>query len=64
MRHFYTIVAFLLVGLLSAQNNEPEIDFDSPDSLYREDQFYIGLSYSNVQNAPSGFDQLKISPNQ
>ncbi len=63
MRHFYSILTLLLVGLLSAQNNEPEIDFDSPDSLYREDQFYIGLSYSNMQNAPSGFDQLKISPN-
>jgi len=42
---------------------EKEIDFDSPDSLYREDQFYIGASYSNLQNAPQGFDQVKISPN-
>lgn len=32
------------------------------DSLYREDQFYISLSYNLVQNRPAGFKQFSISP--
>jgi len=63
MRNFFSIVVFFSTLFVSAQNNVPEIDFDSPDSLYREDQFYIGISYINLQNAPQSFEQLKISPN-
>lgn len=63
MRNFFLALVFFMVGFLSAQNTTPEIDFDTPDSLYREDQFYVGLSYNNMQNAPQGFDQVKISPN-
>lgn len=58
-----SISIFLLFSTVFFYGQEKEIDIDSPDSLYREDQFYIGVSYSNMQNAPSGFDQLKISPN-
>jgi hypothetical protein len=31
------------------------------DSLYREDQFYFNVSFNNIQNAPSGLKQNKIS---
>jgi len=29
--------------------------------LYREDQFYFNVSFNNIQNAPSGLKQNKIS---
>jgi Outer membrane protein beta-barrel domain len=61
MRFSISFVLFLVSVFAIAQNKE--IDFSAPDSLYREDQFYLGLSYTNMQNAPSGFDQIKISPN-
>lgn len=56
-----SIIIFFFCLISFAQ--EKVIDFDSPDSLYREDQFYVGISYSNIQNAPQGFDQIKISSN-
>lgn len=31
------------------------------DSLYREDQFYVGLDYNSLQNKPVGISQQKIS---
>lgn len=31
------------------------------DSLYREDQFYVNLSFNTIQNSPSGYNQNKIS---
>jgi hypothetical protein len=31
------------------------------DSLYREDQFYIGVTYNLISNSPSAFSQDKIS---
>lgn len=31
------------------------------DSLYREDQFYVGLNYNTLQNKPVGVSQQKIS---
>lgn len=47
---------------LSVFAQKETIDFDAIDSLYREDQFYVSLSYNNLQNTPSGFNQIKISP--
>ena len=32
------------------------------DSLYREDQFYINISYNSLLNKPQGFSQNKFSP--
>lgn len=40
---------------------EKEIDVKAVDSLYREDQFYCSLSFSNLQDAFPGFNQNKIS---
>jgi len=40
---------------------EKIIDFDAVDSLYREDQFYIGLTYNKLQKTPSGLTQNKFS---
>ncbi|WP_366525140.1 porin family protein [Flavobacterium sp.] len=31
------------------------------DSLYREDQFYLGLTYNTLQDSPAGVSQQKIA---
>jgi len=48
-------ILFFSVSTLIAQE---ELILENPvDSLYREDQFYINLSYSMMQNKPSGYTQ-------
>src|SRR6478672_1409451 len=57
---FSLFIAVLFVSWGSVAQKEV-IDFDAVDSLYREDQFYFSLSFSNLQNTPAGFNQNKIS---
>lgn len=52
------ISCFFCCGLFA--QNEP-IDFNAVDSLYREDQFYCNLSFSNLQDTNPGFNHNKIS---
>lgn len=47
---------------LSSIAQKEVIDFNAVDSLYREDQFYVSLSFSNLQNPLPGFNQIKVSP--
>lgn len=58
---FSLVIAVFFMSLGSFAQKEV-IDFDAVDSLYREDQFYFSLSFSNLQNTPAGFNQNKISP--
>ncbi len=37
-------------------------DFEAVDSLYREDQFYIGVTYNILQKRPAGVIQNKFTP--
>ena len=37
-------------------------DFEALDSLYREDQFYIGVTYNTIQKKPAGVIQNKFTP--
>ncbi|TDP58798.1 porin family protein [Flavobacterium dankookense] len=53
-------IIFFLVISLSAQ--QKEVDFDAVDSLYREDQFYVNVSYCTLLNQPDGLNQNKFSP--
>lgn len=46
-------------GGIFAQDTIP--NFTAIDSLYREDQFYLGLSYNLLQNREQGIQQNKIS---
>ena len=39
-----------------------EINFDAVDSLYREDQFYLNITYNALQKRPEGISQNKLSP--
>ena len=59
MRFYQSIIVFLFGLSVFAQ--EKPVDFDSVDSLYREDQFYAGLNYNLLLEKPSGVSQEKIS---
>jgi len=37
-------------------------DFEAVDSLYREDQFYFGVTYNTLQKRPLGLIQNKFTP--
>ena len=46
---------------LSSFAQDVEKDFDAPDSLYREDQFYFNITYNTLQKRPDGLKQNKLS---
>ncbi|MBQ0117822.1 MAG: PorT family protein [Flavobacterium sp.] len=49
---------FLLILSVMSMHAQEEVEIKNPvDSLYREDQFYINLSYNMMQNKPDGFKQ-------
>ncbi|WP_333875661.1 porin family protein [Flavobacterium sp.] len=60
MRINYFFWVFLVTLGVRAQGVEK--DFDAPDSLYREDQFYLNITYNTLQKGPDGLRQNKLSP--
>ena len=56
---FYHIFLLFCCSALFAQDTIP--NFSAIDSLYREDQFYTGISYNILQNRNDGIRQNKIS---
>lgn len=52
---------FILLFTLNLFSQEKP-NFAAIDSLYREDQFYIGINYSVIQNRNSGISQGKFTP--
>lgn len=58
-------IMLILLGFQYAAaqgENEKTIVVDTlPDNNYREDQFYIGLTYNILQNRPSGISQNNLS---
>lgn len=58
---FTTFTGFAQDSLLVAAPKKEEPNFAALDSLYREDQFYIGFTYNILQNRPDGFRQKKFS---
>ena len=59
MRFSLSIVFFFLS--LSSFAQKEVINFEALDSLYREDQFYLNLSFTSLQNKAPGLNQIKIS---
>ncbi|AMA48263.1 hypothetical protein AX766_03705 [Flavobacterium covae] len=57
MKHFFLLVFF--VSFCSFSQNSPEIKV--LDSLYREDQFYLGITYNILNNRPQGVSQNSTS---
>lgn len=54
----FIITFFTSLGIYAQQK---EIDFDVVDSLYREDQFYLDITYNALQKRPDGIAQNKLS---
>jgi hypothetical protein len=56
----------LLISILSVSFfnafSQVTSDFEAVDSLYREDQFYIGVAYNTLVNRPAGISQNKFTP--
>jgi len=59
MRFFINCFIFLSFCSVFAQTVP---DFEALDSLYREDQFYIGVTYNTLQKRPMGVTQNKFTP--
>ena len=55
----YLIFVLFCGSAVFAQDTIP--NFSAIDSLYREDQFYMGISYNLLQNRNDGIRQNKIS---
>lgn len=51
----------LLFGQLSNCQTDVDAALQSVDSLYREDQVYIGVTFNLLSNAPTGFTQNGLS---
>ncbi|WP_396155773.1 porin family protein [Flavobacterium sp.] len=60
MRVSLFIITFFTTIAIFAQ--QKQIDFDAVDSLYREDQFYLNITYNALQKRPDGIAQNKLSP--
>lgn len=61
MKRIIIGIIFIFLGLNYAIGQE-EIERDTiPDENYREDQFYIGVTYNILQNRPSGISQNNLS---
>lgn len=63
MRLFLNCLFFIVVTTAFSQEkatseNAPKVKIDS---LYREDQFYFGVSYNTLRSTPEGFSKNKLS---
>ena len=59
MKTVINIFIFFIACNLYSQETP---NFEAIDSLYREDQFYVGITYNTLQNLPSGISQNKFAP--
>jgi hypothetical protein len=59
------LLFFFCILSFAAHAQETELALPYPmiekDSLYREDQFYIGMTYNMIGNSPTAFSQDKFS---
>lgn len=62
MRSIFLVVFFLVLFSFSQEEKEENNVYKVVDSLFREDQFYISISYNLVQNRPKAFKQYSFSP--
>ncbi len=58
---FFTTLSIFAQEIEVKKEVKDEIDFDAIDSLYREDQFYVNITYNALQKQPAGVTQNKLS---
>ena len=61
MHRLYILLLLLLPILAFSQDDLLDNYFKEVDSLYREDQFYIGLGINIMSSMPSGMNQSGLS---
>jgi hypothetical protein len=57
----FVVFLFSYFATLAQENSNTALSTTKIDSLYREDQFYIGVTYNLLKNAPTGFSNDKFS---
>lgn len=60
IRYFWLLFLLPIIGIGQVEGDEKLQGF-AVDSLYREDQFYIGLTYNLLLNAPAGVKSRGLS---
>lgn len=59
MRYLFFVFCFLNFSFLFSQEEE---EYSLPvDSLFREDQFYVSVSYNLLRNSPTSYSQYSFS---
>lgn len=61
MKFSLNIFLFFVVFNVFSQEKKPLSPIIAVDSLYREDQFYLGFTYNSLIKRPSGIAQNKFS---
>jgi hypothetical protein len=61
MKKKFTISLFFMFSMLFSQEKSADYPFVESDSLFREDQFYFGITYNRLLNKPKDFDQKGLS---
>lgn len=56
------IVNIIISLIATAGFCQSKPNFEAIDSLYREDQFFIGITYNNLQNKNNGIRQGRFTP--
>jgi len=59
MKRIVVFIALLHSLVLFSQEENSEVEIDDPK--YREDQFYVGISYNFLENKPTGMSQQGLS---
>jgi len=59
MNKIIVFIALLCSAVLFSQEENDVVEIDDPK--YREDQFYVGISYNFLENKPSGMSQQGLS---
>jgi hypothetical protein len=57
----FVVFLFSCFATLAQENSNTALSTTKIDSLYREDQFYIGVTYNLLKNAPTDFSNDKFS---
>jgi len=60
MRYFWLLFFLLIIGISQEEIKDTSTDANA-DLRYREDQFYFGLTYNILMNAPPGMSSRGLS---
>ncbi len=61
MKFHFSIILLSVTSILFSQEKNTDYPFVKSDSLFREDQFYFGITYNRLFNKPKDFAQNGLS---